>query len=137
MYDNWAEIFSHYWWLLFPIFGFIYAAFGTSLHYRDRRDRLELLKTYVQQGKEPPPELAKALQNGNGHDDWGFGSYRREGRYSEWRYTVLFAALAAGFGIVYYMRPATEAFAFVAIIMGVLAVAYLIYSLFLPKSDGK
>ncbi len=91
-------MFSHFWWLIFPLFWMIMAlAWGWSRHNRANR-ALDILKTYADQGKEPPPELLKGLQNGM---DGGCGPYG-------WRYSpqrllqrgILFSALAIAFGFL-------------------------------------
>jgi hypothetical protein len=88
-------MFGHFWWLIFPLFWMIMAlAWGWSRHNRANR-ALDILKTYADQGKEPPPELLKGLQSGM---DGGCGPYG-------WRYSpqrllqrgILFGAIAFGF----------------------------------------
>ncbi len=91
-------MFGHFWWLIFPLFWMIMAlAWGWSRHNRANR-ALDILKTYADQGKEPPPELLKGLQSGM---DGGCGPYG-------WRYSpqrllqrgILFGALAIAFGFL-------------------------------------
>jgi hypothetical protein len=90
-------LFSHFWWLIFPLFWMIFMlAMGWSRHARANR-ALDILKTYADQGKDPPPELLKGLQN----VDSGCSPY-------SWRYAparllqrgFLFLALAAAFGFM-------------------------------------
>ena len=50
-----------FWWLIFPIGWFIAGGWHSLLAYKRRKDELDILKTYVSQGKDPPPELTKAL----------------------------------------------------------------------------
>jgi len=92
-------MFGHFWWLIFPLFWMIMAlAWGWSRHARANR-ALDILKTYADQGKDPPPELLKGLQTGM--DGGGCGPYG-------WRYApqrllqrgVLFLALACAFGFL-------------------------------------
>ena len=91
-------LFSHFWWLIFPLFWMIMAlAWGWSRHTRANR-ALDIIKTYADQGKDPPPELIKGLQNGM---DNGWGPYG-------WRYSsqrrlqrgCVFLALAVAFGFL-------------------------------------
>ena len=136
MEHDWAWFFSHYWWLVFPIFGFMYAMWGTSLHHRERMHKLSMLDSYIKQGKEPPAELAKALSNG---DDWSWGRhYRYDSPYREQRRTIFLAAVAAGFAAAYYFNPShNEAFGIVAIIVGVLALGWLLVCMTMPRQNGK
>lgn len=137
-HDDWMFMWTHYWWLIFPMAWFLYAFYCSSLRYQHRRDKLELLKTYAQQGKDVPAELAKALGNGNG-DDWRWGRhYDYYGPYREQRRTIFLAAVAAGFAAAYYFNPEhNEAFGIVAVIVGVLALGWLLIWLTTPRSDGK
>jgi hypothetical protein len=89
--------FSRFWWLIFPLFWMIFAlAMGWSRHMRANR-ALDIIKSYADQGKEPPPELLKILQQGP--EVWG-GCGRRWRRSPEERLgrAFLFAALACAFG---------------------------------------
>ena len=56
--------FSSYWWLLFPIGFFVFGAWDRWLAYKRSRDHLDLLRHYAQQGKEPPPELVRGVNDG-------------------------------------------------------------------------
>ena len=55
------DIFRSYWWLLFPIGFFVFGAWDRWLAYRRSRDHLDLIRTYADQGKEPPPETPVSL----------------------------------------------------------------------------
>src|ERR1700735_15068 len=70
MSNFWAD----HWWLLIPLgaftiplAGIAMGAFATWQHYQSRNRALEALKVYAQQGKEPPPELLRAV---GGDQDW-------------------------------------------------------------------
>ena len=68
--------FPHFWWLIFPLFWMIFAlAWGWSRHSRANR-ALDIIKTYADQGKEPPPELLKNLRCGTD----GYRGYSPERR---------------------------------------------------------
>lgn len=75
-----------YWWLIFPLAFFLFGAFDRWLSYRRSRDYLDLIKSYAAQGKEPPPELVRAVRSGRMDDDFDWGGYygaryaRREAR---------------------------------------------------------
>jgi hypothetical protein len=91
-------LFSRFWWLIFPLFWMVMSlAWGWSRHSRANR-ALDIIKAYADQGKEPPPELLKGLQDGMAR---GYGPCG--GRYSPERRLhrgVLFTALALGFGFL-------------------------------------
>lgn len=142
--------FYSFWWLIFPIMGFVFGGFSMWMGYRAHRDRLELLKTYVAQGKDPD-EIGKLMGHVNaasrdpmtgaplsGGDPWAgdpwrgnpwrYGPWGRYGPYREWRNFIVFTCLAVGFGLASQFAdfPGTEhAFILVAIIMAVLAVGAL------------
>jgi Flp pilus assembly protein TadB len=121
-----ADFFSSYWWLIFPIFGMVMAFQGAADAERRTRRTLEVIRSYVEQGKEPPAELLKMAQKSDDDDDWGMGS--GQGKNSRAWAFVTFAALAAGFGVGYWwVRAEDFAFAFliVAVTMGVLALGAL------------
>lgn len=126
-----------FWWLIFPIMGFAFGAFGMWMGYRTHRDRMDVIKTLAAQGKDPA-EVAKMMGGpgpaadpywggypARGYWGWGWGGYwGRFGPYREWRRFIIFVCLAVGFGVAsqYADFPGTEhAFTVVAIIMGVLA----------------
>jgi hypothetical protein len=149
------DLFYSFWWLIFPLMGFGFAAFGMWMSYLRERHRLELMKLYAQQGKDPA-EVAKLLgQSGPpppggapGYGDewsgawgaWGgyYGPrrwrYRRWGPYREWRNFVVFLCLAVGFGLAAeyggmdFPGRMFHPFVLVAIIMGVLAIGSLIFA---------
>jgi len=90
--------FARFWWLIFPLFWMIVVlAWGWSRHARANRT-LDIIKSYADQGKDPPPELMKNLR---GDMDGGCGPYA-------WRYSperrlhraFLFLALAIAFGVL-------------------------------------
>jgi hypothetical protein len=56
-----TALFHEFWWLVFPLTWCAYAAYRAWLADRARRDAAELLKTYAQAGREPPPELLAKL----------------------------------------------------------------------------
>lgn len=116
------ELFRDYWWLIFPIFGMGMAVFGMMQDERKSQSVMMLIKSYVDQGKEPPPELLKlALQN---DDEGGHGRKSNSGAWT----LVVFTALAAGFGVAWYMVQGQDyAFAFllVTVVMTVLAIGAL------------
>jgi hypothetical protein len=55
-------LFSHFWWLLFPLFWAIGRMIRVYLDHQRAGQALEVVRTYANQGKEIPPELLKVLQ---------------------------------------------------------------------------
>jgi len=88
------DFWGTHWWLIivllamcFPITGMIMAAWAQHMYFQHRRESLETLKIYAQQGKEPPAEVVDALSG------WGgWGGRRWRGR---WRDAAASAAGAA------------------------------------------
>ena len=126
---SFEEIFRDFWWLMFPIFGMCIAVIGMFQSENRNRQVMTLIKSYVEQGKEVPPELLKMAQERSDYDmDMGVPARRNDGL---WTFFV-FLALAAGFSVGYWwVRTEEWAFAFliVAVTMGVLAIGSLIIAL--------
>ncbi len=109
-----------FWWLIFPIMFFVFGAFSSWMGYRANKERLELLKTYVAQGKDAD-EIGKLMAHVNaatpdpmtgapyGGDPWAGHPWRggpwrnsrwgRYGPYRDWRHAIVFTCLAVGFGL--------------------------------------
>lgn len=142
------DLFRSYWWLLFPLGFFIFGAWDRWLAYRRSQDRLDLLRSYTSQGRDPPPELLRALQDEEAIDPPPppppYGMYGRHARryyrwmrrsspYWAWRSAVVTGAVAVGFWFAseYAEIPGTyEAFRVVAVILSCVAVARVITALF-------
>ncbi|WP_397399665.1 hypothetical protein [Phenylobacterium sp.] len=141
------EIFRSYWWLLFPLAFFAFGAWDRWLAYQRSKDRLELLRTYTNQGKDPPPELIKALRDEEEEEPTAYEPYDRYGRryrrhylryrllgpYWAWRRTLVTGSVAAGFWFAAYYAdlPGVDwSFQLVAIIMSCVAVGNLIAAIF-------
>ena len=132
-------LFREYWWLIFPLSWFVFAAYQSWLSYRANRDTLDLIKTYAQSGREPPPELlAKLSKRWNEGDDLDGGDEddtrarrrhdRRYRRHGTWSRVALFGCLCAGFTFasVSDLYQAGPAFVIVAFVMGALAVSSVV-----------
>jgi hypothetical protein len=118
-----AEFFSDFWWLMFPLFGMVMAVMGMFQDDARSAKAMNLIRTYVNQGKDPPAELlrlvaqdAESARGGNSQNNraWSF---------------IVFAALAAGLGVGYFFVRAEDwAFAFLigAVATGVMALGALV-----------
>lgn len=127
-------LFIRFWWLIFPIFGMLMALWGMASTERRSRRAMDLIDSYVRQGKEPPAELLKIASGAD--EDSGTGPGRR-GQATVWS-LITFTAVAAGFGVGYqFVQTERYAFAFliVAVIMGVLAVGSALILLFGPRPE--
>lgn len=132
--------FWSFWWLIFPVGFFIFGAFDRWLHYQQSRDTLNLIKSYHSQGKDPPPELLRRVQDEPDVDDgyrprrWRRRYYRYSGfgRFWMWRSAIVTGALAVGFWVASAegLIPGTEGvFRFVAIILSCVAAGNLAMAL--------
>jgi hypothetical protein len=73
-----ADLFLGFWWLIFPVLGFVFAGFGMWMHHNRSQRALDILKIYADQGKDPPPEVLRAVY---GHADpaQGYGGPTGQG----------------------------------------------------------
>jgi hypothetical protein len=127
-----AEFFHDFWWLMFPIFGMLMAVMGMFQDDRRSQKTIDLIKSYVDQGKDPPPELLKLATQDADSAAWRGSGERSRG----WSF-IVFAALAAGLGTGYYFVRAEDwAFAFLigAVATGVMAVGALFLLIFGNRS---
>ena len=127
------DLFRQFWWLMFPLAGLVYGLVGMMQQSRNQSRALDVLKTYAEQGKEPPAEVLKALSE---HSDVDFShkSARNPSgpAMSAWWTFFVFLALTAGFGVGMngFGDDARSAFLTVTIVMGVLAAGAFIMALF-------
>jgi len=131
-----GEIFENYWWLLFPLGYFLAAGWGSFMRYKRTQSKIDLIKTYAAAGKEPPAELIATLDRDDDANaqrdchDAGTGRRRGGGRAF---LVVMFAGLAAVFAYAGYsgmIGEEPEKLYFVALVLGVLSIAFLAASLF-------
>lgn len=126
---NFEELFRDYWWLIFPIFGMGMAVFGMLQDDRKSKQLMTLVKSYVDQGKEPPPELLKLAMGSEGGESGESGNKTTS---RAWTF-ITFLALTAGFATGWYMIKDSDvgfAFATVTVAMGVLAIGSLFVLIF-------
>ncbi len=122
------DLFRDYWWLIFPIFGMAMGVAGMFSSERRSRDVIALIKSYTDQGKEPPPELVR-LAAKDWDEDGVITSPQSRAQSNGWSFFT-FAALAVGFGLAYWFIHPTEDWAWiflaVAAGMGVMALGGLV-----------
>ena len=123
---SFEEFFRDFWWLMFPVFGMIIALVGMFQGESRSRQVMTLIKSYVDQGKEPPPELLKMAQERSDYEmDMGVPRQRNSGLWS----FFVFLALTAGLGVGYWLiRDQDWSFALLigAVTMGVLTLGALV-----------
>lgn len=140
MDHDFTDLVSRFWWVIFPLFWMIFALFlGWSRHARANR-ALDIVKTYADQGKDPPPELLRNLQGG-----WGGGCGPNGWRYSPERRlhrAFLFSALAVAFFILTFWNHDvdnhwhhTSGLLIPAMIFTALAFSNFLSLLFLSRRD--
>ncbi len=120
-----------FWWLIFPVGGMLMGLVGMISHYNHRKDTLRILKSYADQGKDPPAGLLDALKSDEERAmDYGYYGRRRWRRrgygWGGFGPFVPFAALAAGFGYFGYYGGGGGLFISLAMAFGVAAVFMLI-----------
>ena len=124
---DFGELFQRFWWLIFPILSMVWGMVDLSARHRRAREGMHLIKSYIDQGKEPPPELLKFLD----------AKTESRGMRGEkgWSGVFLFAALGGGFvmlanwpGIDLEPRQ-IAALHFVALVMGGLCLGSLVGAL--------
>lgn len=148
------HIFYSFWWLIFPVGFFIAAAFDRWLSYKKSQGRLEILKSYTSQGRDPPPELIKALSREEDEEDSAYAPYDRYGRrasrryrfylrygpYGAWRSAIVTGAVALGFWLAseYAEIPGVDwPFRLVAIILTCVAAGNLVAAIFASTFRGR
>jgi len=131
---NFEEFFRDFWWLIFPLFGMFLVLTGAFKDEARANKAMDMIKSYVDQGKDPPPELLRLA----GVEE--ASSKQPQGRNSgAWTF-IVFTALAAGFGAGWYflVRGGDDdvafAFATVTVTMAVLALGALLILIFGRKS---
>ncbi len=108
-------------------------------HRRVERN-LDILKSYADQGREPPPEIVKILQ-----PDSAPGEVRLHGfTYGLWIPVFLFASMSVGFvfmalsgGITDGDKTVANGMIFVAILMGGLALGFLVTALLRRRTENQ
>ncbi|MGX6647471.1 hypothetical protein ACWCOP_05965 [Maricaulaceae bacterium MS644] len=100
------------------------------MRYKRTQAKIDLLKSYAASGHEPPAALLANLDGRSDDDD----EDAADGRGGAAPFlVVLFAGLAGVFAFAGYtgmMGEDAQSFYFVALILGVLALAFLVSSLF-------
>src|SRR5688572_25851239 len=99
---------------------------------RQKEKALEALKAYAEAGREPPPELLKAISSNL--DVWGMGAagnWADWGVGGRWSNVITSFGVAIGFGVaaIATNEPVTHPFWIVAIVCGALGLGGLAQAL--------
>jgi hypothetical protein len=119
------RLFTGFWWLLFPLGWAIGALVRNFLRHARAKEALQVLKSYADQGKEPPAELIAVLRQ----PDQPRLRSDHYGRYG-WIPVFLFGALTLGFLLMAVFPPdkgiPVAIMPFIALIMAGLCVGNLV-----------
>jgi hypothetical protein len=102
-HGDFFELFNRYWWLLFPLAWAIGQMIKNFLRHARAREALQVLKSYAEQGKEPPAELVAVLRQPQASEDAAMA--RRNYRHYSWIPVFLFGALSLGFAMMAVWPP--------------------------------
>lgn len=136
---DFTHIFFSFWWLIFPLAWFIGSAWQSWMRYKRHSAEMEVLKSYAAKGEEPPASVLQALKESSAARDRADEQESNGGstRASTTAFLVfLMGGLASVFAYAGYsgmMGLGEEAY-FIAMILGVIGVAFLVSGLF---SGGK
>ena len=131
-----ADLFRSYWWLLFPLAFFLAQGWSSFMRYKRTKAKIELLKTYAAAGKEPPSDLVASIDMDTDRDDrhdWTSDGENEGGGGGNAFLVFLFAGLAGVFAYAGWsglIGDVREEFYFIAMILGVLAVAFMASAVF-------
>lgn len=143
MHSEFFQFFAAYWWLLFPLGWAIAQLLRASARHRQADKAMEIIKSYTDQGKEPPAEIIKLLQPPERSYSLATSQQRgRERARGLMMASFIFFALCVAFAVLTAVRlndpdPDTHAgLLFVTVLMGGFAVAFFTGAL-LQNRDAK
>lgn len=126
------ELLVRFWWLIFPLFGFLWAFVELAQSGRRSKRAMDLIQTYVEQGKEPPSELLDIAAGG----EYG-GVYTPSQRHQGYStIVVIFTAIAVGFGLssqLFGNDKVQVVFFILTSVFGVLAFGFFLMAMFGPR----
>lgn len=127
------ELFVRFWWLIFPLFAIAWAFAAMVQSGRRSKQAMDLIKSYVEQGKDPPAELLSIAADGYDSDGNKLGD-KGQGTAAT---TVTFTALAVGFGLAATLFPGNEktqsVFFILGVTFGVVALGTFFIAMFGPR----
>jgi hypothetical protein len=116
--------------------------FDMWLKHRRIRETLELMRTYVAQGKDPPTELLDSLKQRDGWMGGGVGTGWWRSPRQAWHGALGFSCGAAAIWLWGVLEPDSwphhpHGPLILAVLMGAVALASLLTALFWHTFDGK
>lgn len=130
---SFEDLFVRFWWLIFPLFGFLWAFIELAQSGRRSKQAMDLIKSYVDQGKDPPAELLDIAAGGEAKDEYGSRRPHNPGLT-----VVSFTALAVGFGLASqygHNQKTQEIFFVLAAVFAVFALGYFFIMMFGPRHE--
>jgi hypothetical protein len=127
---SFEDLFVRFWWLIFPLFGFLWAFVELAQSGRRSKRAMDLIQTYVEQGKEPPAELLDIAAGGESQPAF------KSGDQVSGMMVVIFTAIAVGFGLISNFaqtQKTQEVFFALAAVFGVLALGFFLMAMFGPR----
>lgn len=130
---NLTQLIQDYWWIPLPFLGMLLGIYSLWAHYNHKRQTLNMIKTYLEKGIEPPQALYDHLKSDEERDyDM---SLTGQPKHHALGHIGVFAALSGAFGYFGYARN-HEMFIALAIGFGIAAAGSLLaYLLIRPKKD--
>ena len=130
-HSEWFQLFSRYWWLLIVLVVLFLGLFKSWLRHLRANRGLDLIKSYIDQGKEPPPELLQYLRAPV--ED----SRRRiKGASDAFFAAIVVAGVAAAFTLTASIEHEAHIY-FVVIILAGVAVACVVRGLMRQSEDRR
>ena len=143
MHSEFFQLFAAYWWLLFPLGWAISQLVRVWSRHRQADKAMEIIKSYTDQGKEPPAEIIKLLQPAERSYGVVVNQQRaRERARGLMMASFIFVALCVAFAVLTASRlhdpdPDTHVgLLFVTVLMGGFAVAFFTAAM-LQNRDAK
>jgi hypothetical protein len=138
MHNDFYHLFEGYWWLLFPLGWAIAVGVRAWLRHLQAKAKLALIKSYIDQGKEPPPELLHFLQE-------PARAPKPPQDFSQHYILVgfIFAGLAVAFAVMCAMKftandlNANAGLVFVAVLMTGFSIAFFVTGRIAARSKNR
>lgn len=123
------ELFVRFWWLIFPLLGFVWAFIELAQSGRRSKQAMDLIQTYVEHGKEPPSELLDIAAGGE------YGGVYTPGQRQQGYFSVVisFTAIAVGFALASQLvgnDKVQSVFFVLACVFGVMAFGFFLMVMF-------
>ena len=121
-----ADLFRHFFWLIFPIMGIGLGAFAIWNEFSRQKKALEVLKVYAEKGAEPPASVIAVLNRASSPG----GTEPPRTLANPWARAAFFVIMSAGFGAMTFWTARSHApgwlFGIAAFVMAALAAAALV-----------